>query len=55
LPRSAPSVVLRANDRSTEEMVMRTGLMSPQQAIATYAEDMTLRATIETTGAERRR
>lgn len=34
---------------------MRPAFMSPQQAIATYAEDMTLRATLPTTGPERRR
>lgn len=34
---------------------MRAAYVSPQQATATHAEDMTLRATIDPTGAEKRR
>ncbi|GAA4606196.1 hypothetical protein GCM10023195_22080 [Actinoallomurus liliacearum] len=50
-----PSVVLPAYEQSTEEMVMRPAYVSTQQAIATYAKDTTPRATIDPTGAERRR
>ncbi|GAA0333492.1 hypothetical protein GCM10010151_24050 [Actinoallomurus spadix] len=54
-PPRPPSVLLAPYERSTEEMVMRPAYVSPQQAVATYAEDTTLRAFTDATGAERRR